>query len=338
MGIALSTKLYGIVQPGIFGITGIRHQLVPNISFSYQPDFSEAGWGYYGTYVNQLGEVVKYGFFDQEVFGGAPSGKRQALSFQLGNVFEMKTASSDSASQENKFQLLVLNLGLAYNFAADSLRLSELGMDFRTSIGQLLTIGGNGRFNFYKFEPYAQNPQAGRRVDKFLLSESGRIADLTSFSVSIGTRLSGSKIQTSAGPARVTEDTLGVNRQTSGMYNLYREEEPDFSIPWNLDLMWNYSVSQTDPRLQFRSSTILTSLGFNLTQFWKINASAGWDLLNQQVTAPQISVYRDLHCWEMNFTWVPVGQYRNFRLEIRLKAPQLQDVRLTKQGSVRGIY
>lgn len=338
MGIALSTKLYGIIQPGIFGITGIRHQLVPNISFSYQPDFSEAGWGYYGTYVNQLGEVVKYGFFDQEVFGGAPSGKRQALSFQLGNVLEMKTASSDSVSQENKFQLLVLNLGLAYNFAADSLRLSELGMDFRTSIGQLLTIGGNGRFNFYAFEPFAQNPRTGRRVDKFLLSESGRIADLTSFSVSIGTRLSGSKIQTSAGPARVTEDTLGVSRQTSGMYNLYREEEPDFSIPWNLDLMWNYSVSQPDPRLQFRSSTILTSLGFNLTQFWKINASAGWDLLNRQVTAPQISIYRDLHCWEMNFTWVPVGQYRNFRLEIRLKAPQLQDVRLTKQGSVRGIY
>jgi hypothetical protein len=40
----------------------------------------------------------------------------------------------------------------------------------------------------------------------------------------------------------------------------------------------------------------------------------------------------------MNFSWVPIGQYRNFRLEIRLKAPQLQDVKLTKQASSRGIY
>jgi hypothetical protein len=33
-----------------------------------------------------------------------------------------------------------------------------------------------------------------------------------------------------------------------------------------------------------------------------------------------------------------MGQWRNFRLEIRLKAPQLQDIKLTKQASARGIY
>jgi hypothetical protein len=82
----------------------------------------------------------------------------------------------------------------------------------------------------------------------------------------------------------------------------------------------------------------MASLGFNLTEAWKFNASTGYDMLNRQVTAPQITIYRDLHCWEMNFSWVPVGQYRNFRVEIRLKAPQLQDLKLTKQGSVRGIY
>jgi lipopolysaccharide assembly outer membrane protein LptD (OstA) len=338
MGVSVSTKLYGILQPGMLGITGIRHQLVPSLSFTYMPDFSEAKWGYYGSYVNGFGEAVKYGYYDQEVFGGAPAGKRQAISFSLGNVFEMKTVSADSGAKENKFQLLILNLGLGYNFAADSLRLSELGMDFRTSIGQLLTIGGGGRFNFYAFEPYPQNPQTGRRVDKFLVSETGRLAELTNLNLSIGTRLSGSKIQTSSGPTRSAQDTTGLRKQTSGTYNLYREEEPDFSIPWNLDLMWSYSISQTDPRYQFRSSTLLASLGFNLTESWKINATSGYDILNRQFTAPQITIYRDLHCWEMNFSWVPIGQYRNFRVEIRLKAPQLQDVKVTKQGSVRGIY
>jgi hypothetical protein len=119
---------------------------------------------------------------------------------------------------------------------------------------------------------------------------------------------------------------------------LYQEAEPDFSIPWNLDLMWSYSLSQQDPRVQYRSSTLLATLGFNLTEAWKINTTTGYDIMTQQFTAPQITIYRDLHCWELNFTWVPVGQYRNFRVEIRLKAPQLQDVKLTKQGSVRGIY
>jgi lipopolysaccharide assembly outer membrane protein LptD (OstA) len=338
MGLSASTKLYGIFQPGILGITAIRHQVMPSVSYTYQPDFSKSHFGYYGTYVDRYGQVQTYSFFEREVFGGGPQGERQALSLSVGNVLEMKTASHDSTVKENKFQLLNLNLGLSYNFAADSLRFSELGMDFRTNIGQILSIGGSSRFNLYRFELDPNNPQIGRRVEKFLIKENGKLAELTSFSISIGTRLSGERKKTSVGPTKVVEDTLKGVRPRTGVYGLYNQEEPDFSIPWNLDLMWNFSQNQADPRYKFRSSNIIAGLGFNLTEFWKINASASYDMLNQQLSAPQISVYRDLHCWEMNFNWVPLGQYRNFRLEIRLKAPQLQDVKLTKQASASGVY
>lgn len=338
MGLSAATKLYGIFQPGILGITGIRHQVLPSISYTYAPDFSKAHFGYFGTFVDRYGQVQSYSLFEREVFGGAPSGERQALSLSVGNILEMKTASSDSAVKENKLQLLNLNLGLSYNFAADSLKFSELGMDFRTSIGQNLSIGGSGRFNLYKFELDPKNPLVGRRVNKFLLNESGKLAELTSFTVSIGTRFSGERQKTTSGPTKSVEDSLKGQRPRTGVYGLYSQEDPDFSIPWNLDLMWNFSQNQADPRFKFRSSNLIVGLGFNLTEFWKINASGSYDVLNREFAAPQITVYRDLHCWEMNFSWVPIGQYRNFRLEIRLKAPQLQDVKLTKQASSRGIY
>jgi hypothetical protein len=38
----------------------------------------------------------------------------------------------------------------------------------------------------------------------------------------------------------------------------------------------------------------------------------------------------------MNFYWVPTGPYKQYRFEIRVKASQLQDLKLTKQGSTRG--
>ena len=338
LGVSLSTKLYGIFQPGILGITGIRHQVLPSLTYSYQPDFSKAGFNYFGTYVDRYGEVQGYSLFEREVFGGAPAGERQSINLNIGNVFEMKTASADSAVKENKFQLLNLNAGIGYNFAADSLRFSEIGLDFRTSIGQILSIGGSGRFNLYRFEPDVRNPLIGRRVNKFLLSEEGRLAELTNFSLSIGTRLSGEKKKSSAGPAGNTIDTLRTGRQRSGMYGLYEQEEPDFSIPWNLDLMWNFTENRSNPFLPYRSSSLIVGIGFNLTEQWKINGSAGYDLRTRQISAPQITVYRDLHCWEMSFNWVPLGAWRNFRLEIRLKAPQLQDVKVTKQSSASGIY
>jgi hypothetical protein len=61
-------------------------------------------------------------------------------------------------------------------------------------------------------------------------------------------------------------------------------------------------------------------------------------LVNNQVSAPYITAYRDLNSWEMNFNWYPTGYFRGFRLEIRIKAPQLNDIKVTKQTSGRGVY
>ena len=160
---------------------------------------------------------------------------------------------------------------------------------------------------------------------------------MTSFGIQIGTRLSGEKKETKAGPV-LSEADSAKQRQKSGYVGLYDETEPDFSIPWNLDLTWNFNQNQSDPRFRSRSSNLSAGLGFNLTEFWKISASTNYDLINNQFAAPSVTVYRDLHCWELNFSWVPTGPYRYYRLEIRLKAPQLQDVKVTKQSSARGIF
>jgi lipopolysaccharide assembly outer membrane protein LptD (OstA) len=336
-GIAMSTKLYGIFRPGILGITGIRHQVIPSISYSYQPDFSRPGWGYWGSYTDTTGAEVLYDRYGEELFGGAPAGERQAISFSLGNVLEMKTAGADTSAKENKFQLLNLNLNLGYNFAADSLRLSELGMDFRTAIGEVLSIGGNARFNFYRFQEDPVNPLIGRRVNEFLISSGGGIAQMTSFSISVGTRLHGEPGKDDTERLPRSEDTT-LTKGPSRFVGLYEEVEPDFSIPWNLDLTWSFNQNQVDPRRVLTSSTIGAHLGFNLTQNWKISASANYDILSQQIAAPQITVYRDLHCWELNFAWVPTGQYRNYRVEIRLKTPMLRDLKVTKQYSTSGVY
>jgi lipopolysaccharide assembly outer membrane protein LptD (OstA) len=337
MGVTASTKLYGIFQPGIFGIKGIRHQVVPSISYTYQPDFSAGKYGYYGTYTDVYGAAQKYSRYEKEVFGGAPGEKRQAISMRIGNVFEMKTAVDDTSNKDNKFQLLNLDLSTSYNFARDSLKFDEVGISFRTNIGQFLNIGGSTRYNLYKYAPATSGSTTGHRINKFLLSE-GRFGDMTSFNISVSTRFSGEKKKTEAGPIRTPEDSLREAQQ-SGYRGLYDQETPDFSIPWNLDLSWNFSQSRPgDPSIIYRSASISASLGLNLTDNWKFTASANYDLLNKQFAAPQITVYRDLHCWEMNFSWVPIGYYRNYRLEIKLKAPQLQDVKVTKQQSGRDLF
>lgn len=80
------------------------------------------------------------------------------------------------------------------------------------------------------------------------------------------------------------------------------------------------------------------SLSFSLTQNWKLTITASYDIFQKQIEAPYITIYRDLHCWEMNFNWIPLGAYRGFRVELRVKAPQLQDLKVTKETNYRGVF
>ncbi|MBK7444890.1 MAG: hypothetical protein IPJ45_02510 [Ignavibacteria bacterium] len=92
----------------------------------------------------------------------------------------MKTRLNDTT--ENKFQLLNFDAGINYNFAADSLGFSELFTSFRTNIGSFLNISGSANFNLYKYDELSNS-----RLNQYLISSDGKLADLTNFNFSMST-------------------------------------------------------------------------------------------------------------------------------------------------------
>ena len=329
-GISASTKFYGIVQPGIFGISAVRHTVNPSISYSYTPDFSEPFWGYYGTYVNSQGNEVKYNKFEREIFGGPGSGETQNISFRVSNIFEMKTAANpaDTTSKEEKIQLLNLDASLSYNFAADSLKFSPLSLGFRTQVGNWLTFNGNSSYSLYDVN------ETGQSIDQFLIDRGKGLLRLTNFSFSISTSLSGEKLKSSEPETQTTlgsEDEFQLGQAERVYKGIYDTKEPDFTIPWDITLNYNYTLNKSNPSAVTTYSNISSSLNFNLTPNWKFSFSGSYDFDRKEFAAPQIRVSRDLHCWIMNFTWNPIGTYRGYTLEIRVKAPQLQDLKITKR-------
>jgi lipopolysaccharide assembly outer membrane protein LptD (OstA) len=305
-GISAGTKFYGIVQPNMFGVAAIRHTVTPSLSFTYQ----------------------------KQIVGDNFSPRQMYASLGVGNVFEMKMNPSDSGTAAKRIQLLNLGLGISYNFTADSLKFSELGTNFRTGIGSLLDIGGGANFNLYQRVETA--PGQYTDINKFLFSEEHRLARLTNFNVSLSTSWSGEKSKSNKHQSFA--DTLAGNRPQSGTYGLYQEEEPDFSIPWKLSLSWDFGQTMVLPS-PTHSSNMHGHLEFNLTENWKFVLDGAYDVLNKKVLTPDIKISRDLHCWLMDFEWVPIGTYRHFQFEIKVAAPQLRDIKVTKSGSGdRGIY
>ena len=43
-------------------------------------------------------------------------------------------------------------------------------------------------------------------------------------------------------------------------------------------------------------------------------------------------LYRTLHCWEFGFKWYPSGNRKGFLLNIRVKSPDLRDIKIKDTG------
>ncbi len=326
---SINTKLYGIMRPNIFGITAFRHTLTPSLNYSYQPDFSKPRWGYFGSYVNSKGEVVRYSYYEREIFGGPGIGEVQSLGLNIGNNFEIKLKPSkrDTSQQERKIQLMNLSAGLSYNFAATEFRLSNINVSFYSNVGNNFSVNGG-----LTYDPYVYDREKKMRVNKLMISEGIGFARLTNFYLSFNLSLSGEQIKSKKEES--LQDTTQKEEEVFHYDQRRREEIPDYSIPWNLNLGFSYNESKPTPDLSIKSASMNFSLSFNLTTQWKFSVNGGYDFEQKKLTAPTVRISRDLHCWNMNFDWYPTGFYRGYRLEIRVKAPQLQDLKITKQGGI----
>ncbi|QQS37521.1 MAG: LPS-assembly protein LptD [Ignavibacteriales bacterium] len=330
LGLSASTKIYGMFQPNSLGVSAIRHTISPTISYNYTPDFSTPFWDYYSSYVNSKGEEVKYSKFEREIFGGASNQEQQNISFSVSNIFEMKTAvdPTDTTSRENKIQLLNLNASVGYNFAADSLKFSDISLNYRTQIGQYLSFSGSSTYTLYDYS------EESNRINKFLINQGKGLLRLTNFNFSISTSLSGDRLTSGDGSDYVPQqqnDQYQLGNTGNVYQGIYNEKDADFSIPWDISLNYNYSVNKPTPLKMTKFSGLSGSVNFNITKNWKFSFAGSYDLERKEFAAPQIKISRDLHCWLMNFTWQPLGIYRGYRFEIRVKAPQLQDLKVTKR-------
>lgn len=327
MGVSASTKIYGMMQPKLLGVEALRHTMTPSISYSYNPNFSDNKWGYYETAKLADGTYVDYDPYSNEVFGSVGSGESQSVNFSVGNIFEIKTTKdpTDTTSESEKISLLNLDLSTGYNFAADSLELSDLRVSYRTKIGNILNFSGSSNYTFYDHD-------GTRKINKYLSSSNKGLLRMTNLNLSISTTLSGEKLSGEDRTGKEDDESEEFDAFKKKEYKrLYEEEETDFSIPWNLSLSYNYNLSKPLDK-GTTSSNLGVNLGFNLATNWKFGVRGNYDFQEQEFSAPQMTVYRDLECWEMNFSWNPIGNYSGFRFEIRMKAPELRDVKVTRRG------
>ena len=309
----LNTKIYGLVKFKKHTISAIRHVMSPSISFRYNPDFSNDKYGYYkNVQKNENGEIERYSIMSNGIYGSPSSQKIGNINFSLGNILEMKMKNKEDTIESFKKIKLIESLVISssYNMFSDSLNLSNIRINARTRLLDIIDI------NFSSdYDPYISNKNKTNRINRFELASNNRIARLKSFTTSIGLNINNEIFH------KKTEDSEEKNKKT--IYN----------IPWNLNA--NYILTYDKGHNISSLADTIQSLAFSgnikLTEKLKIGFRSGYDFDKKELTYSSIDIYQDLHCWEMLFRWIPIGYHQSYTLTIRVKASALRDLKYEKK-------
>ncbi|MCX7737055.1 MAG: putative LPS assembly protein LptD [Candidatus Kapabacteria bacterium] len=348
LGLNVSTRLFGIIQPNILGIRALRHTLQPTIGWSYSPDLSSEKYGFYGYYNDlRTNNRVRYSRYEPDGGGLASNRLSNSLTYSLSNSFGAKIIQGDTLD-DLTLEFLTLNLNGYYNFAADSIKASDINVSFYTPTFANISFNGSAAFTLYD-EERDFDPKNNRfldsyhRVNKFLFQTKNTPARLTSFSVNLSTSFVSSGSGSFSSSSELRKDTIGLGERfqqrmtgEEEFFDFFGDKSPgysSFNFPWTLSLSLRYLYSSSLKHIKNETIDLTANFSFRLTETWMITGGAQFNFVSKELIVPNFNITKDLHCWQFNFTWYPIGINNGFYLMFGIKAPQLQDLKIEKRSS-----
>ena len=358
---SMSTRVYGMFNFGKHRrIQAIRHVITPSVSMSFSPEKGKAfnGWRTLDAYYDKRGSYHPEAMYNIYAVPGhhnsvsAPGrGKTGSMNVSLGNNIEAKVRNlrDTTGTGSKKVKILdQLTFSGSYNFLADSLKMSNIGVSASTNLFNKINLSGN-----LNFDPYAVN-ERGQRINKYNLVAKGIPLRLTNASLSASISFNG-KGAINGNDGRKS-DSGGRGSSGGGDANSYQriyyhpitgEYIPggylyymNPNAPWSLSFSYSFTYAKS---YQYTNNQLLENKRFTqtvnangnikLTPRMSITASSGFDIMAMRITTTQISASYDLHCFNIAVSWVPTGQWKSYSFRIAANASALADLLRFKKSS-----
>jgi len=340
---SMNTRVYGTLRFKKGRLEALRHTMVPSMSLSYTPDYSDPTYGFYQDVrinnrkfinnqgVEQIGDIRRISTFDpRQLSYGSASG---SIGFGLQNTLQakLKTKSDTATKQSEKINILD-NFGIngSYNLLAKEYALSNLSFNANSRVQQFdINIGGS-------LDPYLYVKDklffdVGRRTPDLMLEKGEGFARLQAFNLSVSRRFSPKG-------ANKPKESNNTSQAQLKQINNNLEDYVDWNIPWSFSFSYQFSMNKTGLASAQEVSGTSFQGDLSLTEKWKLSLSSGYDFKYKGLTYTNISVHRDLHCWELNFNWTPIaspffGRASNYSFDLRVKSSLLQELKISRRRS-----
>ncbi|HZJ80293.1 MAG TPA: putative LPS assembly protein LptD [Dysgonamonadaceae bacterium] len=352
-------------------VQAIRHVFSPSISLSYRPDFGASRYNYYETYSykNEYGEDVEYTYspYSRMMFGTPSQGEQGNIGFDFKNNVEMKIRSESDTTGYKKVSLIDdLGINFSYNMMADSMKWSMINTNMRLKLSKSYTLSLNATWDPYLYEVNENGRPV--HVDKLRVLNGkgfGRLYSTgTSFSYSINQDTFGKLFNKDErakdddideGENMIDDGSLGTNPEDDIPMNQPRSsfdrDQPDSDkfdeygymkpgVTWNLSfnysLRYGYDTEFDFDKLEYKGK-LTHSLGINgalqPTENWSFTFNTDYNFDLKKLSYVNCTLTRDLHCWSMSASFIPIGPYKSYNFIIRAKSSLLQDLKYEQRSS-----
>ena len=329
-----STQIYGLIPIPLGPVKSIRHVMSPTIGYSWTPDFSKNFLGKDLRYFRKrfTGDEEKIlDRFSGTIAGNTPKSEQKSMTFGINNIFQAKILKS---KEEKKVDLLNWRINSGYNFAADSLKFSNIRSSVRSKILGKLNVDLGMTHDLYNFDV-----EKNKRLASWNKNSSGKIVPrLVNARLSTSFKIKSKKWDENELGDNLIQDTTITeeNLEEIGLNTVPRNIQNSISNNqlWSTNINLSYSLDALNPDRTSKTFWANSNSIINITNNWKVSYRARFDLMERDLVNHSFSIYRDLHCWELSLNWTPNGIGQGINFKINVKSPTLKDLKLEKKGGV----
>jgi LptD protein len=325
-GVSVGTTLFGMlnVPNKRSGLRAIRHAVRPTLSFNYSPENRNLQYEDSLTTGTWRKSRTAYNFMERSPYGFLSNGRQNTFTLRVNNSFEAKIAKrqADSTYKLEKILLLNGNINTNYNLAADTSRMSNIDVNFNTTLFKFINVNIGATVDPYKTRLFNFRRKIKDsiyitpeivRTNTFRLEADGRIVTFKNAGINASANFNSDQLaEIFGGKAPTTTTTTTPTPGTKKMPGLIQ----------NMSVMYTLAYNGSFTKKGNDTIQIVNNISVNgtlaLSENWKFDVgSIGYDFSLKRLTYPDFSIYRNLHCWELGMSWQPERDTYTFFLRAK---------------------
>ena len=112
----------------------------------------------------------------------------------------------------------------------------------------------------------------------------------------------------------------------------------NFSFNYSMNLGYDYAKFDTESReYRYKLTHNLSFRGdFKPTKNWSFMFDANYNFDLKRITNMTLSIARDLHCWQLSASIIPIGPYKSYTVTIGVKSQLLKDIKYQQANLTTG--